>query len=98
MPVGNHIPSKIRTAVGKSLTLLAAFKAAVRTEGEGTRSYAKALLRFRYNHRTIISKSAGTRARSVDKRMAAIYSIPEAQRHLVLGRTPSHIYILAPRR
>jgi len=40
-------PSKIRTAVGKSLTLLAAFNAAVRTDGEGTRSYAKALFKFR---------------------------------------------------
>merc|ERR1712093_973074 len=40
------IPSKIRTAVGKSLTLLVAFNAAVRTEGEGTRSYAKALFKF----------------------------------------------------
>jgi hypothetical protein len=41
------IPSKIRTAVGKSLTLRAAFNAAVRTDGDGTRSYAKALLRLR---------------------------------------------------
>jgi hypothetical protein len=43
----SYIPSKIRTAVGKSLTLLAAFSAAVRTEGAGTKSYAKALLRLR---------------------------------------------------
>lgn len=35
---GRVIPSKIRTAVGKSLTLRAAFRAAVHTEGEGTRS------------------------------------------------------------
>ncbi len=35
--VGNA-PSKTRTAVGKSLTLLAALRAAVMTEGEGTRS------------------------------------------------------------
>lgn len=32
------VPSKIRTAVGKSLTLRAALSAAVHTEGEGTRS------------------------------------------------------------
>ena len=32
------LPSKIRTAVGKSLTLLAALRAAVMTDGEGTRS------------------------------------------------------------
>lgn len=31
-------PSKIRTAVGKSLTRLAALRAAVMTEVEGTRS------------------------------------------------------------
>ena len=42
-----HVPSKIRTAVGKSLTLLAAFNAAVSTDGAGTRSYAKALFRLR---------------------------------------------------
>lgn len=42
------VPSKIRTAVGKSLTLLAALRAAVITDGEGTRSYAKALFRLRY--------------------------------------------------
>ena len=42
-----NAPSKTRTAVGKSLTLLAALRAAVTTEGEGTRSYAKALFRFR---------------------------------------------------
>ena len=41
------LPSNIRTAVGKSLTLLAALKAAVMTEGDGTRSYANALFRFR---------------------------------------------------
>ena len=34
----NLVPSKTRTAVGKSLTLLAALRAAARTEGEGTRS------------------------------------------------------------
>ena len=33
-----RIPSKIRTAVGKSLTLLAALRAAVITDGDGTRS------------------------------------------------------------
>lgn len=33
-----NIPSKIRTAVGKSLTRRAALSAAVHTEGEGTRS------------------------------------------------------------
>lgn len=32
------VPSKIRTAVGKSLTLRAALSAAVQTPGEGTRS------------------------------------------------------------
>lgn len=32
------LPSKTRTAVAKSLTLLAAFNAATMTEGEGTRS------------------------------------------------------------
>ncbi|KAL2281352.1 hypothetical protein FJTKL_11548 [Diaporthe vaccinii] len=32
------IPSKMRTAVGKSFTLRAALSAAVQTEGEGTRS------------------------------------------------------------
>lgn len=42
------MPSKTRTAVGKSLTLLAALIAASQTEGEGTRSYAKALFRLRY--------------------------------------------------
>ena len=41
------LPSKIRTAVGKSLTLRAALRAAMMTEGEGTRSYAKALFRLR---------------------------------------------------
>lgn len=50
-----NIPSKIRTAVGKSLTRLAAFNAAVMTEGDGTRSYAKALLRLRYMVRTAVS-------------------------------------------
>lgn len=35
--------------MGKSFTLLAAFSAATRTEGDGTRSYAKALLRLRYS-------------------------------------------------
>lgn len=35
---GCNVPSKIRTAVGKSLTLRAALSAAVHTEGEGTRS------------------------------------------------------------
>jgi hypothetical protein len=44
---GRCAPSNILTAVGKSLTRLAAFRAAVMTLGEGTRSYAKALLRFR---------------------------------------------------
>ena len=43
-----HVPSKTRTAEGKSLTRLAARRAAVMTEGEGTRSYAKQLLRFRW--------------------------------------------------
>jgi hypothetical protein len=33
-----HVPSKTRTAEGKSLTRLAARRAAVMTEGEGTRS------------------------------------------------------------
>ena len=33
-----YAPSKTRTAVGKSLTLLAALRAAVMTEGDGTRS------------------------------------------------------------
>ena len=33
-----HVPSKIRTAVGKSLTRRAALRAAMMTEGEGTRS------------------------------------------------------------
>lgn len=56
---GGVLPSKIRTAVGKSLTLLAAFKAAVRTDGEGTRSYAKALLRFRCLNCQIIPQSGG---------------------------------------
>lgn len=32
------VPSKILTAVGKSLTRLAALRAAMITEGEGTRS------------------------------------------------------------
>ncbi len=32
------VPSKTRTAVGKSLTRRAALRAAVMTEGEGTRS------------------------------------------------------------
>ena len=41
------IPSNTRTAVGKSLTLLAAFKAATMTDGEGTKSYANALFRCR---------------------------------------------------
>ena len=41
------LPSKIRTAVGKSLTLRAALSAAMTTLGEGTRSYAKALFRLR---------------------------------------------------
>lgn len=40
-------PSKILTAVGKSLTLRAALRAAAKTPTDGTRSYAKALLRFR---------------------------------------------------
>jgi hypothetical protein len=31
-------PSKIRTAVGKSFTLRAALRAAIITDGEGTRS------------------------------------------------------------
>lgn len=35
---GRMSPSKIRTAVGKSLTRLAARRAAMMTEGEGTRS------------------------------------------------------------
>ena len=35
---GVRLPSNILTAVGKSLTLLAARRAAVMTEGEGTRS------------------------------------------------------------
>jgi hypothetical protein len=35
---GCYLPSKIRTAVGKSLTRLAALRAAMMTEGEGTRS------------------------------------------------------------
>lgn len=48
---GICIPSKILTAVGKSLTRRAAFNAAIRTDGDGTRSYAKALLRFRYHRR-----------------------------------------------
>lgn len=43
---GKNAPSKIRTAVGKSLTLLAALRAAMMTDGEGTRSYAKALFKF----------------------------------------------------
>lgn len=34
----NFLPSKIRTAVGKSFTLRAALRAAVMTMGEGTRS------------------------------------------------------------
>ncbi len=34
----SHAPSKTRTAVGKSLTRLAALRAAVMTEGDGTRS------------------------------------------------------------
>ena len=42
------VPSKIRTAVAKSFTLRAALSAASMTEGEGTRSYAKALLRLRF--------------------------------------------------
>ena len=83
-----YIPSKIRTAVGKSLTLRAAFNAAVSTDGEGTRSYAKALLRLRY-HRTTISKPAyATTTRREGKRYT-----PAARRHPGLSRTPSRIYI-----
>lgn len=37
-PRRQDVPSKILTAVGKSLTLRAALSAAVHTEGEGTRS------------------------------------------------------------
>lgn len=44
------VPSKIRTAVAKSFTLRAALSAASMTEGEGTRSYAKALLRLRFGN------------------------------------------------
>jgi hypothetical protein len=61
MSAGRYIPSKIRTAVGKSLTLRAAFNAAVRTDGEGTRSYAKALLRLRCRPSYDNQQSAGTR-------------------------------------
>lgn len=46
---GGILPSKILTADGKSLTLLAAFSAATITDGEGTRSYAKALFRLRWS-------------------------------------------------
>jgi hypothetical protein len=42
------VPSKTRTADGKSFTRLAARNAAMTTDGEGTRSYAKQLFRFRY--------------------------------------------------
>jgi hypothetical protein len=52
-------PSKTRTAVGKSLTLLAALRAAWRTEGEGTRSYAKALFRLRCAGGEHVSQSIG---------------------------------------
>ena len=38
MANGGVVPSKIRTAVGKSLTLRAALTAAVMTEVDGTRS------------------------------------------------------------
>ena len=50
--VVGDLPSNILTAVGKSLTLRAAFRAAMMTEGEGTRSYAKALLRLRCSSKT----------------------------------------------
>jgi len=40
------VPSNILTAVGKSLTRRAAFKAAMMTPGEGTKSYANALFKF----------------------------------------------------
>jgi hypothetical protein len=43
------VPSKTRTADGKSFTRLAARSAAMTTDGEGTRSYAKQLFRFRYH-------------------------------------------------
>ena len=43
------VPSNIRTAVGKSFTRRAARRAATMTDGAGTRSYAKALLRLRYS-------------------------------------------------
>jgi hypothetical protein len=36
--IGRDVPSKILTAVGKSLTLLAALRAASMTSGAGTRS------------------------------------------------------------
>ena len=43
----DNLPSKIRTAVGKSFTRRAALRAAVITVVDGTKSYAKELLRFR---------------------------------------------------
>jgi hypothetical protein len=51
------LPSKILTAVGKSLTRRAALRAAVMTEVEGTRSYAKALLRLRWSSKTSVTES-----------------------------------------
>ena len=54
---GINAPSKIRTAVGKSLTRRAARRAAVTTDGEGTRSYANALFRLRCNHVSLPTSS-----------------------------------------
>lgn len=96
----DHIPSKTRTAVGKSFTLLAAFSAAVRTEGEGTRSYAKELFRLRCPSKISYDQPiADSLEAAVSRKTAATAqtdsteesSIPEAQRHLAPGRTPSHI-------
>jgi hypothetical protein len=52
-------PSKILTAVGKSLTLRAARRAAAKTPTDGTRSYANALLRFRCHDIVDVSKGTG---------------------------------------
>jgi len=75
------VPSKILTAVGKSLTRRAAFRAAMQTDGEGTRSYANALFKFR----CCVISQIGSNV------MQERESIPEAQRHLEPARIPSHI-------
>lgn len=78
------LPSKILTAVGKSLTLLAAFRAAMMTLGEGTRSYAKALFKLRWtSYDQPLQLPTGLPPTQ--------WHIPAAQRHPGHHRTPSRI-------